>query len=252
MPRGPRQASSRTLAIAAGAVALVVVAVVLAVVLTRGGTASAVPKNTPTIGRIDQNSLPGARQVQSLFKGIPQHGLVLGSAFAPAQLVEYVDLQCPVCQAFETSILPSLVEKYVKPGKLKIVMKPGAIIGPDSVRGQQATIAASLQNRAFNFAEMLYLNQQTENTGWLNDSMVAQAAASVPGMHVPTLFDQLSSPATKSTARAVDAKLGGPGAPYDATPTILLSPSSKTPKVVSIGLPKLSTLESQIDQAIAG
>ena len=30
-------------------------------------------------------------------------------------------------------------------------------------------IAAGAQNKAFNFAQILYDNQGTENTGWLND-----------------------------------------------------------------------------------
>ena len=36
-----------------------------------------------------------ARAVQSLFAGIEQQGLALGSPAAPVTLVEYADLQCP-------------------------------------------------------------------------------------------------------------------------------------------------------------
>ena len=251
-PRGVRQADRRVLLIAAAVVVLAGIGIGLGVALSGGSKSSTIPKGTPTVGSLGPNALPGASQVNKLFKGIPQHGLTLGSPFAPAQLIEYIDLQCPICQAFETSELPTLVSRYVKPGKLKIVMKPGAIIGPDSIRGQKAAIAASYQNRAFDFAEMLYVNQGTENTGWLSDSMVAEAAASVPGLNVTKLFAARGSSQTTSIESSVDSKLGGAGAPYNATPTILLSHSGKTPKVVSVGLPALKTLESQIDQAIAG
>ena len=32
-------------------------------------------------------------------KGIPQNGFVLGDPNAPVTLVEYIDLQCPICAA---------------------------------------------------------------------------------------------------------------------------------------------------------
>ena len=94
---------------------------------------------------------------------------MLGNPNAPATLTEYIDLQCPVCQVFESTMLPTLVQKYVRSGQLNIKMQPWSIRdfpgGPqDSTRGQKATIAASLQNRAFPFAELLYLNQGQENT----------------------------------------------------------------------------------------
>ena len=37
-----------------------------------------------------------------MFAGIPQHDTVLGDVSAPVTMVEYVDLQCPDCQQFET------------------------------------------------------------------------------------------------------------------------------------------------------
>ena len=52
----------------------------------------------------------------------------------------------------------------------------------DSDRGQKATIAAAAQNKAFNFAQVLYDNQGTEDTGWMNDAMISNIAASVDGL----------------------------------------------------------------------
>src|SRR5439155_4176238 len=110
----------------------------------------------------------------------PQHGNVLGQASAPATMIEYVDLQCPFCRQFETQEAPTLISRYARSGKLRIVLRPVAFIGPDSVRGRAAAIAAGDQNHLFDFAQILYDNQGTENTVWLDEGMVDQAAASIP------------------------------------------------------------------------
>lgn len=251
---GARQASPRVLGIAALVIVLIGVGVALGVVFgTRGGNnGSALPPDVPKVGSATwKGALQGSTDVRSLFTGIPQQGLVLGSATAPATLTEFIDLQCPLCQEFESQQLPTLVKKYVRPGKLSIKMEPWSILSaPDSPRGQAATIAASLQNKAFQFAEMLYLNQGTEDTGWLTPRMVALAAASVDGIDVERVLHDMNGPGVKSLVSAVDNRAAT--AKFDATPTILLNKLNKPAHVVSVGVPNLPTLESQIDAAIGG
>ena len=83
-------------------------------------------------------------------------------------MTEYIDLQCPICQEFETTVMPDIIQKYVRTGKVKVEVRPWAFIGPDSYRGQAAMLAAAKQNKAFNYSPILYDNQGTENTGWLD------------------------------------------------------------------------------------
>lgn len=196
-----RQASPKVLGAVAGVVILIVIAVVLAVVLTGGKKSSA---KVPAVGSIP-NGLPGSADVAALFKGIPQKNLVLGSAFAPVTMVEFIDLQCPICQEFETTVMPDIIPRYVRTGKVKVYVRPWAFIGPDSFRGQSAMLSAGLQNKAFNYAQILYDNQGTENTGWLNSNMVIQAASSIPGLKVPQLLAQTKSSTVKNAALAVAA-----------------------------------------------
>src|SRR3954454_24922451 len=165
MPRR-RQADPKVLAIDGGVAAVLILAIVLGVVLTRGGSNSSL-EGLPAVGSCT-SGLPGCSDVATLFKGIPQNGTVLGSPQAPVTMVEYIDLQCPFCQEFETQVFPNILKRYVRTGKVKVEARVLDFIGPDSARGRNAMIAAAKQNKAFQFAELLYFNQKTENTGWLN------------------------------------------------------------------------------------
>src|SRR5579862_8386903 len=146
-----RQASPKVLAGAGALIVVIVVAVVLAAVL--GGGSSSSLKNVPAVGSLS-GALPGSAQVHSLLEGIPQTGTTLGRASAPVTLREFIDAQCPYCQQFETQVMPSIIKNYVRTGKLRVQMEPWAFIGPDSVRGQAAELAAARQNKAFNYAEV--------------------------------------------------------------------------------------------------
>ena len=249
---GPRrrQADPKGLAIAGGVVALVVAGIVLALVFTGGGSSSGkLPSGTPTIGNCAADGLPGCAEVAALYKGIPQQGLYLGSPFAKSQMTIYIDLQCPFCQRYETTVMPTLIKKYVRTNKVRIKVMPWAFIGPDSTRGQKAMFAAAQQNKAWNFAEVLYLNQRTENTGWLDDSMVAQAAASVDGLNVKKLLAaQGSSTISKQVADvAAQAQINH----VNGTPTVFVGKNGAKPKLVGANgvVPDLPQTEAAIDAA---
>src|SRR3954454_1438567 len=94
--------------------AIAVVAVVMAV-SSGGGSKSASAK-------------PGTPMT-----GIAQSGNTLGSKNAKATLMVFADMQCPFCRQFETQAFPSIVKRYVKTGKLRVVFQPISFIGADSL-----------------------------------------------------------------------------------------------------------------------
>jgi protein-disulfide isomerase len=163
------------LLVAALAAAALVVAAIVGVSLTfKGGGSNG--------GQTAGGKLPGAASVLAEFRGVPQRGLALGSPTAPTTLVEYLDLQCPWCGVFARETFPTVMTRFVRTGQVRVEMRPLDFVGSDSVRGRNALFAAALQNRAFQFAALLYAHQGTENTGWLSSDMVRAAAASVPGL----------------------------------------------------------------------
>ena len=215
---------------AVAVIAVVAVGVVLGVVLMGGSSKT----NVPARGSLT-NGLPGAGDVQRLLNGIPQRGNVIGSPEAPVTLVEYIDLQCPYCRQFETEAMPALIARYVRTGKLKVEVRPMASIGPDSERGRTAALAAGEQNRLFNFMQLLYFNQGTENTGWLNDEIVTSAAASIPGIDVPRLLADRSSSTVVYSASTFDSQASADS--VRATPTILVGKSGAVPQQVALTSP---------------
>jgi len=270
---GQRQASPRALAIGGGVVVIVIVAVVLAVVLGKSNGSG--PTNgsgdsptlhlaagTPAVGSSKNSVLQGATNIETMFKGIPENHFVLGSPTAPVTLTEFIDLQCPDCKQFETTELPTLVQKYVRTNKLQIKMEPWDILDRtpdvhDSLRGQKATIAAAAQNRAFQFAELLYFNQGTEETGWMTDGVISQLAAGVDGLKPAQLVSDANSSATATLVHQIDALATSLTAKFpptqtsgfNGTPGIFLSKGNSAPVLFdnTAGVPDLGNLEHAID-----
>jgi protein-disulfide isomerase len=237
-----RQASPRVLAGAGAVVLATVIAIVLVVVFTSRSSDKAT--NAPAVGSLT-NALSGAADVDALYKGIPQTRTTLGRPSAPVTMTEYIDLQCPACREFATNVFPNVVTKYVRTGRLKVILRPWAFIGPDSIRGQAAVLAAAEQNKAFNYAELLYDNQGTENTGWLDDNMVAAAAASIPGLPVHELLTTVSSASVKARAKNVGALAKADNVNH--TPTIYVGKSGTHGAEVALTSP---TDEATLVQAI--
>ena len=190
--------------------------------------------------------LQGAPDANNLFKGIPQHGLVLGDPKAPVTMELFIDVQCPVCQDYEVLHLPGVVKKYIKDGKVQLHLKPWAFLGSQSFTGRYGLIAAADQNKGFQYATVLYDNQGTEESGWLTGKEMAAIAASVTGLKLAQWRDDVNSSATKATADKVDAlatqkKVSG-------TPTILVGPTGGTLQVATGGA---GYDPAGVDQALA-
>jgi len=193
-----------------------VIAIVLGVVLS-GGSSSGGGSNTVTqqdlqgLPATGSQSWPGALQgapeANNLFKGIPQKGLVLGDPNAPVTMEMFIDVQCPVCQNYETLYLPTIVQKYVRTGKAQLHLQPWAFLGgagSQSFSGRLGLIAAAAQDKGFNYAKVLYDNQGQEESGWLDGKMMANIAASVDGLNLQHWQSAANSSEAQSVASEVD------------------------------------------------
>jgi protein-disulfide isomerase len=128
--------------------------------------------------------------------------------------------------------MPSLIERYVRTGKAKVVLRPIAFIGADSERGRAAMIAGAEQNKMFNVTQLLFLNQGAENSGWLDDDLVESVGASIPGVDVPRLLEDRNAPSVADKASAFEAEANAHG--VESTPTILVGKSGQSAKLVTL------------------
>ena len=198
---------SRTLQLAL-VIVLAAVVVVGAIVLSSNGAEEPAATSSPGV--------TPAEEVQELYAGIPQRGIRLGDADAPATLVEIADLQCPFCAQYSSEALPSIVEDYVRTGKLNYELQIRSFLGRDSVRAAGAAAAAADQNLMYQFSDLFFRNQGPENSGYADDDFIRGVASQVEGLDVEAVVaaadDPLAQPAVRR-AEQFARDIGSTGTP---------------------------------------
>jgi len=94
----------------------------------------------------------------------------LGNPSANVALVIFSDFQCPFCSEFATESLPSLIQKYVVPGKVLLAFRQLPIASHRHAR-QAATLAlcAGQQGQFWTVHDDLFKNQRSFTTEWLTE-----------------------------------------------------------------------------------
>ncbi len=126
-------------------------------------------------------------QTSALLADIPQNENALGHSEAPIRLEYFADLQCPYCRDFSLEVLPSIIQRWVRPGTLRVHYRAlqAATGDPNVFVAQQvAVLAAGKQAKAWNFAETFYAEQREENSGYVTDSFLRGIAAQIAGLNL--------------------------------------------------------------------
>jgi protein-disulfide isomerase len=130
----------------------------------------------------DASNIADVSAVEKQLEGIPQNGMVLGRPAAKATLLEFGDLQCPVCKGYSEEVLPQVIENQIRGGEAKLEFNNYTIIGAQSTPAGAAAIAAGEQGHGWNFVELFYRNQGAEDSGYVTDEFLTAIAkgAGVP------------------------------------------------------------------------
>ncbi len=170
-PSSPR-GSRRTLIAAIGGAAVVAAALIVASIVFTGGGDGGTPSTPTTTTGTTTGSL----------EGIPQSGTVLGDPAATVTMLQYEDLQCPICREYTENAFPAIVDEYVRTGKVRIDFRGLAFLGDDSLKALRVALAAGNQDKLWEVVEAFYAKQGKENSGWVTDELVDSILASVPGL----------------------------------------------------------------------
>jgi protein-disulfide isomerase len=233
MGADPRR--QRLLQMAAGA-AFLVLAVVLVLIVV----------NASSGGDGGDTKLEGTAEVDRLLQGIPQTGMVLGDPKAPVTLIEFGDLQCPVCKGYAEEILPPIIENQVKNGRVRLDFRNLTIIGEESIAAGAAALAAGEQGRGWSYVELFYRNQGAqENSGYAADGAFLKAVARGAGVKDLARWNEerarLSVQVEETTAEA--QKLG-----FEGTPSFAI----KGPSTYGIKLLGTPSSTGDLEEAIKG
>jgi protein-disulfide isomerase len=155
--------------LATGAGFLAVCAVAVLIVVSQAGSGSG-----------GDTKLEDVALVRDQLKGVPQQGTVLGNPRAKVEVVEFADLQCPICRGFSIEVAPDLISQIVRPGIASYDLRQWPVIGQapyeQSTEAAKAALAAARQGRYWNYVELFYRNQGTENSGYVTDKFLTAIA----------------------------------------------------------------------------
>lgn len=164
----------------AGAIAaLALVTSVTAVVLTSGGSTQAREQGAKTSAL--------GRNIAALLDGIPQSANALGSPSAPVTLQFFGDLECLTSKAFTLELLPPVIARWVRGGKLRIEYRSLRTATRDAevfIAQQAAALATGMQNKLWYYVENFYHQQGREGSGYVTDDFLRDLARQTPGLNV--------------------------------------------------------------------
>jgi protein-disulfide isomerase len=230
-PRSTDRLSRRTVVIAFGVAIGAAVVLVVVALLLRNDQSTPSATATPVVD----------------LSGIPQNGSVLGSPSAKVTLIEYADPQCPGCRLYTETIFPTVVNEYVRPGKVATEFRGFPFIGADSVKGYRYLLAAGEQDKLWNLAVALYRNQGDENSGWLTEDIVRRLAAEIPGLDADRLVTDAEQPDIVDEASSAASKASAAG--IQGTPTFLVKIGDGTPYLIQVA--SVDQMRAALDDALS-
>lgn len=217
--------------------ALAVVAVVVLLASGGGDEQTTATTRAPQAGE----AVNGRAEIAEQLDGIRQQGIVLGKPNAPVTVVEFADLQCPVCAQFSNGEMPRIVADHVRPGDVRFELRTLTFLGEDSVRLGQMAQAAAEQDRLFAFTELVYANQGAENSGYATDDYLRRIAGAVDGLDVDVAMQARESDGVAQRLADADRLAGIEG--VQGTPSFLVGPTGGELKLVDA-----SQLDSEIER----
>ena len=163
---------------------------------------------------------PNPKAYAGLALGLtPEGWLTVGDPAAPVTLEEWTDYACPFCARHFQTTLPRLIEDYVRPGQLRLVLRdlPLERLHPTAPGAHAAARCVARQDRARGWAmhDALFA-QQPAWTKEADPAQVLESMATGVGANLAAYLACMGDAATRQDVAASVAaaqKLGFSGTP---------------------------------------
>ena len=175
----------------------------------------------------------------------------MGAADAPITITEYSDFQCPYCRLFWENTEEALIKAYVETGKVRFEYRSfGAFLGPESGATAEATYCAGDQGKFWDMHDIIFTNQDGENTGKFSNRLLSAFAESI-GLDVSAYNSCISS--NKFTERVTQDGIDGINAGIEATPSFVISyvVNGETKTRIIQGAEGFEKFQAEIEAALA-
>ncbi len=163
-------------------VSIIIAGIIIAGAVVYSSNNNNIARNTNTVVAQKTAQKPIAVDIKNVdTKNEPY----IGNPNAPVTIAYWFDFQCPFCRRFEENSLPTIVNDYVKTGKVRVVFKDFQFLGPDSQdAGLVENAMWSLYPNSYKqWHDLMFKAQDRENSGFGNlDSIYNLISTKMPSL----------------------------------------------------------------------
>lgn len=127
------------------------------------GSSAVAPASTAqaAAGNVTATIAPGADSIAAK----ADRGRILGDSTAKVWLVMASDFQCPFCKQWHDTSFPTIVQKYVKSGRVRLAyLNMPLSIHPFAMPSAEAAMCASVQDKFWPMHDSLFATQKIWET----------------------------------------------------------------------------------------
>ncbi|HUC01288.1 MAG TPA: DsbA family protein [Candidatus Paceibacterota bacterium] len=226
--------------------AVMVCGALVFVALYKGGTGGAPADGNVGAGTVATTTTVTAAQAMTL----GPRDAILGQANAPVTLIEYGDYQCPFCGEFFSQTEPQIIQNYVNTGKVRMVFRDFAFLGPESTVAANAAQCAEDQGKLWPYHDALYSAKVADvsNGGAEDDGFFSTTELLKLGQQVGLNMTTFTSCVQNNTDAAIVAqeKSDASNVGINSTPSFLINGQQ------IVGAQPYATFQQAIDSALQG
>lgn len=135
----------------------------------------------------------GISTMQEIFGGVPQAADRLGSSDAAVSVEVFADMQCSTCREDFLGVVPGLVEDYVRPGDVKLLMRHYSVAENPLELGFFGAEAAAAQGYGWQYTYLFFRNQDEADRFGIGDEFLETLAGSIGELDVGEWREYLDS-----------------------------------------------------------